>query len=222
MKKKSLSLFVLVALSPFVILAAGKGSATSEIDRQIQVALKETQGRCQLSANPHSFACTEWTYTNSSLFPLFKMDSVQAVEGEWFAVTYVNPASENDGPEFFMGQNPKSRTQPMGVINKNDNTQMGKMIIKSNEVIFENWRGRRVASEPGSLKLRDNRTVQFNMTTSRGTDHTFHCRDFNRNSNHHLLCDWWVRAGNSDWAMKGYIGFLPMDVWNNFLQHGKR
>jgi len=201
--------------------AAGKkGGPTSEIDRQIQLALKETKGRCKLSENPHSFACTQWTYTNNTLFPLFKIESLRAVEGEWFMATYVNTVSENTGPEFFMGKNPNSPTQPMGVFNVDNNTPVGKMRIKNGEVVFENWRGHVEKSVPGSLVIRDPRTIQFELVTGK-TAHTFHCRDFNRNQNHHLLCDWWIK-GDGDWSFKGYFGFLTADVWEVFLKHGKR
>jgi hypothetical protein len=194
-----------------------QGSVSAEDEGLYQSILNATGGACDVKSNPHSFACTEWTFANNPVFPLFQMDWRQ-LQGEWFTVTYVNKVSENRGREFYMERNPSRPTQPMGVKNTQDNSLVGRMSIRGTTVTFENWRGRRVSSDPASFRVKDAYTVQFDLWTgeNRKTLHSFDCRDFNRNGEHHLLCDWWVQ-GADKWLFKGYFGFIGLNVWESFL-----
>ncbi len=94
---------------------------------------------------------------------------------------------------------------------------MGQMWVDGATVSWENWLGQTVWTDPNSFMEVDDYTVQFTMYEG-NYSHLFICRDFNRNSNHHLLCKWMMQfPGQDGWVEKGYMGFLTMDVWNGFI-----
>lgn len=175
-----------------------------------------SKGSCVIRRNPHAYPCTVWTY-QGEFFPLFPMDW-GALQGTWFSVTYVNPTNGNEGPEFFMEKNPARPMQPMGVRNTRSGQQMGRMSIQNDRMFIENWLGFELVLS--IVQVIDGETIRLE---SEGgfPRHAFTCRDFNRNNNHHLLCDWEEqRNRNSSWRHKGFFGFLTMKTWNNFLRNG--
>lgn len=175
-------------------------------------------GSCVIKRNPHSYPCTVWTY-EGEFFPLFAMDW-NALQGTWFSVTYVNPDSGNEGPEFFMQKNPARPMQPMGVHNSRSGQAMARMAIRGDQMFIENWLGFELVLTIDQII--DGETIR--LESDRGFPRqAFTCRDFNRNNNHHLLCDWEEqRRPDSQWRHKGFFGFLTMDAWNNFLRNGVR
>lgn len=175
-------------------------------------------GSCVIKRNPHSYPCTVWTY-QGEFFPLFSMDW-GALQGTWFSVTYVNPTSGNEGPEFFMEKNPVSPMQPLGVRNTDSGQQMKRMSIQGDRMFIENWHGFELVLTVDQVI--DNETIRL-VSEGRFPRHAFTCRDFNRNNNHHLLCDWEEqRRPDSSWQHKGFFGFLTMSAWDNFLRNGVR
>ena len=177
-------------------------------------------GSCVIKRNPHSYPCTVWTY-EGEFFPLFAMDW-GALEGAWFSVTYVNPTSGNDGPEFLMRKNRASLVQPMGVENTRSGQLMGRMSIRGDRMFIENWLGVRDFTLFVDQVI-DNETIRLVSSDSSFTRQAFTCRDFNRNNNHHLLCNWEEQTRpDSTWEHKGFFGFLTMSVWDNFLRNGRR
>lgn len=205
-------------------------------DRAIaKKAFEITKGACDFRSNPHSYACTRVTFENL-LFPFFPMDwwgqmnTPWSMQGAWFAVTYVeNNGIENNGKAFYMETNSNSSNQPMGVINRNYGA-MKTMEIRGDVVIFENWQGKVLVSNPGSLQVSDHRatyTMNEEITNRKGKRvqviHYFDCVNFNRHENMHLLCRWDVKMGKrSERTHMGYFGFLTIPAWENFLKCGKR
>lgn len=205
-------------------------------DRAIaKKAYEITNGACDFRSNPHSYACTHATFDNR-LFPFFPMDwwgdnhTPWSLQGEWFAVTYVEDSGvENDGKAFYMEKNPNSSNQPMGVINRNNHGPMRTMQISGDVVIFENWQGKVLVSNPGSLKVSDHRatyTMNEKITNRKrqkvNVIHYFDCVNFNRHDNMHLQCRWDVKMGRSGKTHMGYFGFLTVPAWEKFLKCGKR
>ncbi|MBY0385489.1 hypothetical protein K2X05_10065, partial [bacterium] len=184
--------------------------------------------------NPHSYACTHVTFENL-LFPFFpmdwwgQMDTPWNMQGTWFAVTYVEDNGiENDGEAFYMEKNPNSSHQPMGVMNRKYGP-MKTMEIRGDVVIFENWQGKVLISNPDSLQVWDNRvtyTMNEEITNRKGrrvnVTHYFDCVNFNRHENMHLQCRWDVKMGRSERTHMGYFGFLTISAWEKFLKCGKR
>jgi hypothetical protein len=198
-----------------------QGPSSDETENLYAKILEFTNGACDIKINPHSFACNEWNYKNNPVFPLFAMDW-DGLQGDWFSVTYAEKGRENNGGQFYMAKNIERPTQPMGVKNQSDDSLLGRVWISGTKVTFENWHGHKVSSDPQSFKVLDDYTVQFDLWTGakgKQTLHSFDCRDFNRNNEHHLLCDWWVRTGTTDdsWVFKGYFGFIRLEVWQGFL-----
>lgn len=180
-------------------------------------AYKATGGACNMAQNPHSYACNHWNYAGNQIFPLFQLDWDFTLQGEWFSVTYVNPQTENSGPEFFMATNPHNPNQPFGMYNRNSNTPVGSMWIQGNSIVWNNWLGQTLATAPETFRWLDAYTVEMQAYEGPYV-HLFRCRDFNRNNNHHLLCSWdlWIPQQKA-WQHKGYLGFLTIQVWNNFM-----
>ncbi|MBY0385490.1 hypothetical protein K2X05_10070 [bacterium] len=177
-------------------------------------------GSCVIKGNPHSYPCTVWTY-QGEFFPLFPMDW-DSLQGTWFSVTYVNPTSGNEGPQFLMKKNPARPMQPMGVENTRSGQAMGHMSIQGDLMRIENWLGIELVLQVDGMV--DSNTIRLVTPEAFGFPrHTFTCRDFNRNNNHHLLCDWEEqRRPDESWQHKGFFGFLTMSAWNNFLRNGVR
>lgn len=186
-------------------------------DRYEQMAYDVTGGNCVFKENPHSYACTRSAF-NGEVFPLRPLDWWGVLQGRWFTVTYVNPKG-NSGKAFYMAKNRVSPTQPDGVFNVNTDTRVGSMWIQEGDMIFENWQGSRLATT--SIEQIDEFTFRLIMEEGRIL-HSFNCRDFNRNDNHHLLCAWDVKKPGEEWSHHGYFGFLLWDVWQDFLNTGKR
>lgn len=181
-----------------------------------QEAYKATNGSCNTKENPHSYSCTKWNYDGNPVFPLNKMDWYGIMQGEWFAVTYVN-SQGNTGPEFYMGQNPSHPQQPMGIFNQKNNTQMGSMWINGDRMEFANWMGGAFVTDAKTFRMLDEYTVEMQVVEGQYV-HLFRCRDFNRNGNHHYICQWHVWFSQQQkWAEKGYMGFLTRSVWDNFI-----
>jgi len=207
-------------------------------DDVFQQAWDGSGGTCNTRENPHSYGCTLWNFNGNGTFPWFPMDWSR-LRGPWFTVVYVRnpnlgaidcssgiqiPDDENRDCEFSMRKNPDRPTQPMGVENTYNHKLVKQMIIdKWGNVSWNNWLGKHVQSDAGSVIQRDPYTMQFQWheTTSNGAQyvHNFTCRDFNRNSNHHLLCKWdmWF-PGTDHWVEKGFLGFLTQEVWDGFFQ----
>lgn len=178
------------------------------------------QGQCLIKQNPHSYACHDLNFYGNNRFPLFPMDW-RRLQGPWFAVTYANP-NGNIGHEFRMDVNPNRPTQPRGgVINRNDGSQMGVLELRPNHVAFHNWEwgGAYVESDPRTFRITDRYTVEFQWLFN-GVWHGFQCRDFNRNNEHHLNCQWSVWTPQGGWHLKGYLGFIKLHVWEQFANGG--
>lgn len=181
-----------------------------------QEAFNATNGACNFGQNVHSYACTHWNYAGNQVFPLFQLDWDYTLQGEWFSVTYVNPETENNGPEFFMAKNPHNTNQPLGMYNRNSNTPVGSMWIQGNTMVWNNWLGITLQTSPQSFRWLDAYTVEMQAIEGPYV-HLFRCRDFNRNNNHHLLCSWDMFFSQQNvWKHKGYIGFLTRQVWDKF------
>lgn len=177
------------------------------------IASFKTAGQCIFSFNPHSYACTDATFSGL-IFPFFPMDWWGSLRGQWMTVTYVNPSSENTGPQFAMAKNTANPRQPMGVVNMDDQSQLGNMWINDDGTMtIENWRGRRLNTTPAEAL--DGSTIRV-YAREGSVRHVFVCRDFNRNDNHHLLCDWAIK-NRGPWEHKGYFGFLSQAAWDNFV-----
>ncbi len=161
------------------------------------------------------------------------------MQGEWFAVTYVEDSGrENKGQEFYMQKNENSPNQPMGVMNR-DHGPMRSMWIQGDVVIFENWQGKQLTSDPESLRFvmsqdtaySSSFKVSFTMheqvriSGRKGMSnviHYFECVNFNRHQNMHLQCKWDVDQEGYGLSHKGYFGFLTRQAWDQFLACGKK
>lgn len=167
-------------------------------------------GRCSLVENPHSYACNDWTFHGNEVFPLFNMDWMGRLQGNWAMVTYADPeGNQNAGPEFSMLLTKNKRTIPAGVFDFKSGKVVGGMRVNGPTMIFENWQGGVMSTNPSTFNQVDNFTVQMLAHDSQQNAHMFLCRDFNRQKTHHLLCRWDSRkSSQSNWSHKGYIGFL--------------
>ena len=162
---------------------------------------------CQFQVNPHSYACTRWTFDGNQMFPLIPMD-LQSLSGSWNAITFVDPYFENVGPEFVMLVNPQRPTIPMGVLDRFTNANVGNLIVGPTGATQTRWRGQVLNSTPGSMRIADRWTFQFTFSEPPYM-HGFSCRDFNRNNVHHLLCSWDIlMPGSPQWQHKGFLGYL--------------
>lgn len=181
-----------------------------------QEAYNGTGGACDIQAEPHSYACTHWNFVGNHVFPLFQMDWYGALQGEWFSVTYVNPLTQNVGEEFYMSKNPQRPTQPMGVVNTRNGDMLGSMWINGDSMVWNNWLGYTLATDPSTFRVLDAYTVEMQAFEGQYV-HLFRCRDFNRNDKHHFLCSWdlWMPE-NQQWHHKGYMGFLTRQDWDAF------
>ncbi len=187
----------------FALIAFGLAVFFSGASAQAQ----QIPANCQFQVNPHSYACTRWTFDGNQMFPLLPIDFAN-INGTWRPITFVDPAFENDGPEFAMFVDEQRPTVPMGVLDKATNRDLGDLVIDSAGASQMNWRGVRMDSTPGSMRITDRWSVQFVFSEPPYT-HSFTCRDFNRNRNQHLLCSWDIlmpqRVG---WQHKGFFGYL--------------
>jgi hypothetical protein len=166
---------------------------------------------CQMQINPHSYACTRWTFDGNQVFPLLPIDFAGALQGSWRAITFADPTGDNVGPEFMMQTNAQRPTIPEGVVDRATNQFLGDLFIGGNRVVQTNWRGQQLETVPGSLMAMDVWTLRFSFNESRLT-HTFTCRDFNRNGTHHLLCAWDLWSPKiGRWTHKGFIGYLRVN-----------
>jgi hypothetical protein len=199
-----------------------------------QRAWDETGGACDTFKNPHSYGCTQWNFDGNGVFPWFKMNWWDVMQGQWFSVTYVRNGGgkiqcangktvrgENNDCEFSMAKNPDRPTQPFGIVNTKNGSLLGSMWINGAQVSWDNWMGKQVWTDPDSFRQIDDYTVQFSMYETKYSKQygLFVCRDFNRNSNHHLLCKWYMQFPNQKgWVEKGFMGFLTQEVWDGFRQ----
>lgn len=169
---------------------------------------------CYLDRNPHSYACQAWVFQGSHMFPLNVIDWRGAIEGEWKTITYANPWSDNDGPEFRMLVNAQNPRIPVGVLNKNNNTMMGSLTFEGNKAVWTNWRGKKLKTRIGEYAVTDSFTFKFSFPDGDGYEQSFVCRDFNRNNVHHLTCSWYLIRFTDyyrtayTWEHRGYFGFL--------------
>jgi hypothetical protein len=179
--------FAILAISLFMSFA-------TRAQAQVQVP-----PNCQFQVNPHSYACTQWTFFGNQMFPLNPID-LNFLSGSWSALTFVDPTFENNGPEFVMMVNPQRPTVPVGVLDRFTNAQDGATQTR--------WRGQVLNSDPGSMRVVDNWTFQFTFSEPPYV-HLYSCRDFNRNDVHHLLCSWEIlMPGANQWVHKGFLGYL--------------
>ncbi len=170
---------------------------------------------CSVDYAPHSYACHHWNYLGNSMFPLFTLDWHSTLQGEWFATTYANPTSENIGPEFIMLKNPHRPTQPDGVLDNYSGSLVESVWVNGNTLYWTNWRGAVFQTDPNTFRILDNYTVE--MYGYFGAQlHYFQCRDFNRNDSHHLLCRWDTQNSDGSFTSRGYFGFMPKYLWDQF------
>ncbi len=165
---------------------------------------------CNLQTNPHSYACHAWTFEGNPAFPLNILDWKGQLMGEWKTTTYANPWSENVGPEFQMLVDSANPRIPKGVLNREDNTLMGNLVIKNDRIYFKNWRGEDFKSYKMSEYMTDSFTFKFSFPDG-DYEQSFICRDFNRNNKHHLMCSWFLirfyANGTYTYEHHAYFGF---------------
>ena len=163
---------------------------------------------CQFQVNPHSYSCTRWTFDGNQMFPLLPMDWNGVLQGSWQPITFADPVSGNSNADFSMQVNPQRPSIPEGVVDNFTGQMLGSITIQNNLVFFQNWHGAQFWSIQGTTVIPDNVTARFQFTDGQ-TQSTFNCRDFNRNSNHHLLCAWdtWNPQAQR-WQHRGFMGFL--------------
>ncbi len=180
--------------------------------------------QCDGRGNPHSYACAKATFAGElagtnprapSDFQLYDLN-LQNLNGEWIAVTYVNP-SGNSGDEFFMTTNQVNSNQPLGVYNVNTNTAVGSVWIGQSGMSFDNWQGQQI--DTFSVEIVSSQTVVLKMQEGNYV-HQLTCRDFNRSNKHHLFCAWDVEVPGQGWRHHGYMGFLSRANWDDFLRNG--
>ncbi len=210
--------WIFISVMAFLGIKASAQQHLQQSQWVFQEAWNATGGACDVRANPHSYACTKWNFDGNHVFPLMPIQWETVMQGEWFSVTYVNPLTENNGPEFYMAKLPIRPSIPLGVINAQNNSRMGSMWISGPVMDWENWLGRRLVTIPQSFRYLDAFTVEMQAREGQYV-HLFRCRDFNRNGNHHLLCSWdmWFPETQT-WQHKGYMGFLTRQVWDNFTR----
>ena len=174
---------------------------------------------CYVMQNPHSYACHAWTFAGNQEFPLIIIDWSRVIQGEWQTVTYANPWSDNDGPEFRMLFNPENPRIPEGVVNKNDNSMLGSLTFEGDKATWTNWRGKKLKTKVSEYAISDSYTFKFSFPEGDYYEQSFICRDFNRNSKHHLICSWFLIQWDSYYHTtytsqhRGYFGFLkPSDL----------
>lgn len=210
--------FILICAALLGIRASAHQHMNAQAEWVFHEAYNATHGACDTRSNPHSFACTRWNFDGNHVFPLFTLDWMGSMQGEWFTVTYVNPQTENEGAEFYMAKLPLRPSIPLGVINAQTGDRVGSMWIQGRTMVWNNWLGRTLQTDPNTFRMLDAHTVEMQAFEGQYV-HMFRCRDFNRNNNHHLLCDWylWIPQ-NQQWVHKGYMGFLTRQVWDNFAR----
>jgi hypothetical protein len=174
---------------------------------------------CYLEYNPHSYACQSWVFQGNPMFPLNIIDWKNVIEGEWKTITYANPWSDNDGPEFKMLVRPENPRIPVGVVNKNDDSLMGSLTFQGDKAIWTNWRGKRLKTKISEYAISDSYTFKFSFKDGDDYEQSFICRDFNRNNKHHLSCSWYLIKFTDyyhsayTYEHRGFFGFLkPSDM----------
>lgn len=179
------------------------------VEAEAQQAPAGVPPDCQFQVNPHSYSCTRWTFDGNQMFPLNLIDWNGVLQGRWQPLTFSDVRGGNENNEFSMMKNPARPTIPEGVLDRATNRLLAPLQIRGGQVIFENWHGFQLQSLPGTLLVPDRFTARFQFADGQGVGHTFNCRDFNRNQNHHLLCAWdtW-NPRSQTWVHRGFIGFL--------------
>lgn len=163
---------------------------------------------CQFQVNPHSYSCTRWTFDGNQMFPLLPMDWNGVVQGTWQPITFTDPVTGNTSADFSMQVNPQRPTIPEGVVDNVTGQMLAPITIRGDQVFFANWHGTQFWSIPGTTQIPDRVTARFQFADN-FAQHSFNCRDFNRNATHHLLCAWDVWNDRAQtWQHRGFLGFL--------------
>jgi hypothetical protein len=169
---------------------------------------------CYIEQNPHSWACSAWTFAGTQMFPLNQIDWKGQMEGEWQTLTYANPWTENVGAEFQMMVSAANPRIPTGVLNRETNQLMGNLSIKGNHIVWNNWRGNKLKSFDEATMISSPYEFKFSLDDGDDYQQSFVCHDFNRNNKHHLLCSWFVITlypnGTYTYLQHGYFGFLKV------------
>lgn len=184
----------------------------------------QPQNGCFQHIDPHTFECHQAAFAGVTEFPVVPMDWNNAMQGEWFAVTYAVQGG-NDGFNFMMDKNPMRPSRPgRGVFNRPPNKPMsllGSLFIHGSRATFSNWQGQPMTTIPGTVVMIDPHTQEFKMNDHMGIQHLFQCRDFIRNGGHHLTCRWFILRQNGEWQFAGYFGFLSRQLWDQFVQRSR-
>lgn len=176
---------------------------------------------CYLDRNPHSYACLLWVFQGSPMFPLDAIDWRESIAGEWKTITYANPWSDNDGPEFRMLVNAQNPRIPVGVMNKNDGSQLGSLTFEGDKAVWNNWRGKKLKTKITDYAITDSFTFKFSFKDGDQYEQSFVCRDFNRNNKHHLICNWYLIRYTDfyhtayTYEHRGFFGFLKPEDMNS-------